>query len=1216
MTISYLGSNDGSQNLSTSAAVAISATTLQPGDIVFAFVGTKVYTTTAPSSWTSLGSWTSGGYYYAVFYHVFTTADTSQSWTFSFSGSTDYVWYAFAYRSSLNQLQVVTSAVSASGAVSVGVTNPAAWVLNAAPTNSSTPPTGFVYRYGVAVNFADGSAIALAGYDTNGGVGTAGTVASSYGGMLVVFQEGATPSAPTLLTPANATYESLSGASTYTWTYNNTDGSTQGAYAFRNKIAGGSSYSYYNASTNALQTSEVWNASTTGTATLGAGILSNGNQYNWSVATQSNYGLQGPFASDFTVVGQAAPTVTLTAPTGTVTSTTAEVSWSPVFPSGAYQTGYQIWVYPYSYTILPGFTPQNGAPTTTTGWDIADLIGTAVPGFNGDGQSPAATEIDNAAGVVQVTDPTTKSTITYFADRGNNRIRCVANGAIAYDWGLTNFAANEIFTIAGNGIASFAGDNAPALQAEVNAPDYVLIDANQNLIIADTGNNRIRCVAATTNTFYGIAMTQGDIYTIAGGGTTNADGSALTVQLNAPAQMVFESSGNLIFADSGNSRVRFLAAATGTYWGIAATAGNIYTIAGTGTAGFSGDSAASTAAQVRLPKGVAFDGTNLLIADTGNNVIRCVAAVTGRYYGISMTAGDIYTIAGSLTAGYNTTPATGLSTQFSSPHHLYCIPNAFLIADTGNSAIRMYASTTAATYYGLSSVSANFVYTIAGTGTAGFSGDGGLATSAQLSAPVSVWASPSTVIVSDTGNAEMREVLSVTTTNGTSGLIWGSGLVASNAISAITGTLPNSTTCVFYVQLTETGNEVSAIASTTATVNYVGPNAPLITAVDSTDANGTPIIQVTVTGQDNFLSANDASFEGGIGTWNARLNATLSQSSAQALQGNFSLAVQSVAAGQYEVQTGLYPVSGNAPYTAFAYSLASTTTRNFYIKIDWLNSSGSVISTSASSGVTDSLTAWVLNKVTATSPSNAVNAKIWVQYGTQTAAAETHYIDSVGFYQASAVPAWSPGGFVGATTTTVTRSDGFVLRTTPTLNSTTQLAVLSDYEWTSGTSYTYTAVVDYSFGSTSLTSAPSTSSATTQSTTAWWLINPLTPTSAFAPFVTSFTMLQLEQGASHTQLGQALPTIVSSVMGGKDGQLTVQTSTAAEWTTLQNLINSRATLWLTNYLGDGLYVRVGPSPGGMSSGNGLSSKQAQLAPSLASNPVRTIQLSYQQVAQP
>ncbi len=77
----------------------------------------------------------------------------------------------------------------------------------------------------------------------------------------------------------------------------------------------------------------------------------------------------------------------------------------------------------------------------------------------------------------------------------------------------------DIYTVAGDGTPGFSGDGGPATSAELSGPGGVAVDAAGNLLIADTENNRVRVVAHTTGTFYGQAMTGGDIYTVAGDGT-------------------------------------------------------------------------------------------------------------------------------------------------------------------------------------------------------------------------------------------------------------------------------------------------------------------------------------------------------------------------------------------------------------------------------------------------------------------------------------------------------------------------------------------------------------------------------------------------------------------------------------------------------------------------------------------------------------------------
>jgi DNA-binding beta-propeller fold protein YncE len=136
-------------------------------------------------------------------------------------------------------------------------------------------------------------------------------------------------------------------------------------------------------------------------------------------------------------------------------------------------------------------------------------------------------------------------------------------------------------------------------------------------------------VAASTGSFYGQAMTAGDIYTVAGNGTQGFSGDggpATSAELNHPFGVAADEAGNLVFTDLQNQRVRVVAASTGSFYGQAMTAGDIYTVAGNGRLGFSGDGGPATSAELLDPYGVAVDGAgNLLISDSVNNRIREVA---------------------------------------------------------------------------------------------------------------------------------------------------------------------------------------------------------------------------------------------------------------------------------------------------------------------------------------------------------------------------------------------------------------------------------------------------------------------------------------------------------------------------------------------------------------------------------------------------------------
>ena len=221
---------------------------------------------------------------------------------------------------------------------------------------------------------------------TAGAVATAnGTLSAADDGLVVVLPyepANLPPTAPTLVAPANAAVENLAAGFTFDWTPNDADtGDTQSAYAFRRKISGAGSYEYWNASTSAWQSSEVWNTGTATEVTFAASKWVNGNIYNWSVATKDAAGLAGPYASDFTVTGNAPPTVTPTAPTGTVTDTSRPaVTWSFSDPEGTAQQRYEVIIETGAYGTTPGSGTEvydsgevtSTATSVTPNVDLAD----------------------------------------------------------------------------------------------------------------------------------------------------------------------------------------------------------------------------------------------------------------------------------------------------------------------------------------------------------------------------------------------------------------------------------------------------------------------------------------------------------------------------------------------------------------------------------------------------------------------------------------------------------------------------------------------------------------------------------------------------------------------------------------------------------------------------------------------------------------------------
>jgi sugar lactone lactonase YvrE len=225
---------------------------------------------------------------------------------------------------------------------------------------------------------------------------------------------------------------------------------------------------------------------------------------------------------------------------------------------------------------------------------ISTLAGNGTMGYTGDGTAAYLAELNNPSGVA-----VDGSGNIYIADTGNHCIRKVT------------VSTGFINTIAGTGIAGFGGDGGQASSAYLHNPSGVCVDMLGNVFIADLINNRIRKIVG------------GIISTIAGGGTC-ASGSfcgdsaaATAAALYAPMGVTVDASGNIYIADTGNDRVRM----------VAASSGSIFTIVGTGHIGFSGDGGQATSAQLYSPYGVVVDGNgNLYVADNLNNRIREVEA--------------------------------------------------------------------------------------------------------------------------------------------------------------------------------------------------------------------------------------------------------------------------------------------------------------------------------------------------------------------------------------------------------------------------------------------------------------------------------------------------------------------------------------------------------------------------------------------------------------
>jgi RHS repeat-associated protein len=364
----------------------------------------------------------------------------------------------------------------------------------------------------------------------------------------------------------------------------------------------------------------------------------------------------------------------------------------------------------YSFSYVNGIlnVVQSAIAPSSAG-NMSTVVGNGILGGSGDGGPATNAELGWPYGVA-------------FDIYGNLYIADVVNARVRE----VNAVTGKITTVAGTGTRGYDGDGGWATNAELNYPMAVAFDSLGDLFIGDNTNNRIRMVAGPTPPNGYIA---GYIYTVAGGGSgcsqqtdTLGDGCpASNAELNDPWGIALDSSGNLYIADTADSRVRMVAGSTANGY----TAGYIYTVAGTGTPGYSGDHGLATSAKLNYPSSIAFDSFgNLIIADSDNNRIRKVTA--------PISTGIITTFAGTGVSGYSgdNDPATSAEMFWPSGVAVDSSGNVYILegrtsgsVNPNNCGLRKVIAS--------GSLAGN-IYTVAGNGVCGYSGDGALATSAEM----------------------------------------------------------------------------------------------------------------------------------------------------------------------------------------------------------------------------------------------------------------------------------------------------------------------------------------------------------------------------------------------------------------------------------------------------------------------------------------------------
>jgi hypothetical protein len=336
---------------------------------------------------------------------------------------------------------------------------------------------------------------------------------------------------------------------------------------------------------------------------------------------------------------------------------------------------------------------------------ISTVAGNGTYPYSGDGGPATSAGIYAPMGVAA--DATGN---IYITDYGNNRIRKVSVSGI-------------ITTVAGNGNAGYSGDGASATSAELSGPWGITLDGSGNIYIADEYNNCIRKINSS-----------GIISTVAGNGVagfSGDNGAATLAKLNSPCGLAFDGSGNMYIADMSNSRIRKVN-----------TSGIITTIGGNGTKGFNGDGGPATSAELFQPTGVAIDHLgNIFIADS--NLVRKINP-----------SGTITTFAGNGTMGFSGDGAAAIAAEINGAFGIAAdSAGSVYISDVGNNRIRRINTS-------------GIISTIAGDGGYGSTGDGGIATSAQIGYPAGIgFDGKGSLFIADQSNYYIRKVTEITGTD-------------------------------------------------------------------------------------------------------------------------------------------------------------------------------------------------------------------------------------------------------------------------------------------------------------------------------------------------------------------------------------------------------------------------------------------------------------------
>jgi sugar lactone lactonase YvrE len=339
-------------------------------------------------------------------------------------------------------------------------------------------------------------------------------------------------------------------------------------------------------------------------------------------------------------------------------------------------------------------------------WIINTVAGSDVYGYAGDGGKAADATLNSPQNVY-----VDKKGNVYLTDLGNSRIRKIEVGT------------DKIITVAGNGSFGFSGDNGLATEASLLYAFHTAVDDDGNLYISDLANNRIRKVDVKS----------GIITTIAGTGIPgfNGDGhDALATNLSEPFGIAFDKNKNLLITDQDGLRLRIMNMKTKV----------ITTIAGNGERGYRGDGGPASQAIFNFIWNVAVDDESgdIYVSDESNYRIRK----------IDYKSGKIMSFAGNGISGNSGLGGLAANASFTDPVGI-------AVDKKGN----LFVSDQVLNQIYVVDKKSGVINLIAGNGTTGFSGDGGLAINSQLSHPNSLSLNPDgNLYICDANNNRIRKI--------------------------------------------------------------------------------------------------------------------------------------------------------------------------------------------------------------------------------------------------------------------------------------------------------------------------------------------------------------------------------------------------------------------------------------------------------------------------